>query len=484
MIVTITVMVGLTVGLVAWNLHRGFLAYINQLDAERVNELVPRFERYYSEQGNWHGISDHPRVWRTLIEGGSTFLHPPERPKHRRRKPHQIGNNQGLGTLPDAHHRPPPKHQRPPPHRKQGNGIGIGPRLVLFDHERRLIIGRVINLDNLSMHPIKHQETLVGWLGLAPLQKLNRSIDQEFINSQTTTFYFIVFAAILISILGSILISRHLLHPIRKLAEATHQLAEGDFNIRLKIKRNDELGDLASDFNHLANALEKSQELRQQWVLDIAHELRTPLSVLRGEVEAIQDGVRQWNSKQAQSIHSEIMRLTRLVEGLYTLSQADQGNLLFSPQRIYLDKPVRVVVEKLTHRFAEKSIIIEWHQPESMHVLLNLDEDQIEQLFMNLFENSLRYTSPGGLLMIQTHRHEGVFSVVVKDSAPGVPTDALPKLFDRLFRVEASRNREFGGAGIGLSICQRIVEAHGGTIEAAHADIGGLAITIRFPLEN
>jgi two-component system sensor histidine kinase BaeS len=216
-------------------------------------------------------------------------------------------------------------------------------------------------------------------------------------------------------------------------------------------------------------------------VADISHELRTPLAVLRGEIEAVQDGVRQLSSQTLDTLHGEVMRLERLVGDLYELSLSDIGAMQYRKTQIDLLEVLQQSLEAHRAQFAEKGLTLlpAPHRPAKLPMLG--DPERLSQLFTNLLKNTLRYTDCGGQLRISIEVRDGWVQLNFQDSAPGVPEKALPRLFDRLYRVESSRSREHGGAGLGLALCKNIVEAHDGTIDARPSPLGGLWIAINLP---
>ena len=301
-----------------------------------------------------------------------------------------------------------------------------------------------------------------------------------------STYALIALLTLLISALASLLLARRLLRPIRRIAAAAKDLGAGRYATRIQADRNDELGRLAGDFNHLAAALERNEQARRRWVADISHELRTPLAILRGEIEALLDGVRQPSPDRLQSLHGEVLGLGKLVDDLYELALSDLGALDYQRETLDLAEIIDETVESFGSRFAAKGLqLINRVQGP---LPLTGDHRRLQQLFTNLLENSRRYTDPGGRLEItldaDAGEADGCYHLLLQDTAPGVPDQALPQLFERLYRVDKSRSRDLGGAGLGLAICRNIVAAHGGHIEAADSTLGGLALRIRLPADK
>ncbi len=269
--------------------------------------------------------------------------------------------------------------------------------------------------------------------------------------------------------------------PILALSNHTRDLQEGHYSARLETRRRDELGTLTKQVNQLAQRLDQGQQARQRWFSDIAHELRTPVAILQGELEAISDGIRPLSPEFIKSLEGEVAQLTHLINDLHDLALADGGNLRYQFHRDDLADLLGEVVDSYRNSFAQQTISLETRLPEQ--AVVDMDPVRIRQLLDNLLQNSLKYTASGGTLSISLTQRPDNWELLIEDSAPGVPDDALPRLFDHLYRVESSRNRRTGGAGLGLAICQRIVEAHGGTIGAEHSPLGGVRIRITLPGE-
>ena len=287
---------------------------------------------------------------------------------------------------------------------------------------------------------------------------------------------------LLLAAVVAFLLSRHLLAPIRKLTAGTQALASRQFDTRIEIESKDELGQLAADFNAMAQTLEDYERMRRQWISDIAHELRTPLSILRGEIEALKDGVREVNRDALDSLYSEAKHLNKIVTDLHELSLADTGAL--SIQKVPVDAVavLNKTLGRFKQRFAENQITIENNLENQPPISVIGDADRLQQLFANLLENTLRYADAPGTLKIGQESTENRWVLFFEDSGPGVPAEALDRLFDRLYRLDRSRSRAMGGSGLGLSICKSIAKALGGEIRAVNANSGGLRIEVELLL--
>jgi two-component system sensor histidine kinase BaeS len=346
-----------------------------------------------------------------------------------------------------------------------------------------VIVGPTLNRDAKRSVPILVDEQTVGYVTIAPRRQLSNPADQNFAREQERSIYLIAAVSLLFAAFISAILARQVTRPVRALASGARSITAGHFDTRIRAAHSDELGDLAHDFNRLAETLERNRASRQRWVADIAHELRTPLAILRGELDAIEDGVRTFDTTTRKSLQAEVARLTKLVGDLHDLSVYDEGVLDYESERVDIGALLGDVLENAENRLRDADIELTQRLPkETVEVLA--DATRLEQLFANLLENTMRYTDAPGSLHVVCSVDSDMVDFQFADSAPGVPDRLLGQLFDRLFRVNTSRSRDSGGSGLGLSICKAIVEAHGGTIRAMKSDAGGLLIRVRLPLAS
>jgi two-component system sensor histidine kinase BaeS len=356
------------------------------------------------------------------------------------------------------------------------------PRLALVDADGARVVGRSDVPPDAPEVPVELDGRRIGTLRLAPLPRFDDAIDVAFAHEQLQTALLATIAVLAGSLLVAFALARWLLRPILALGAGTRALAAGDYSSRLPTDRHDELGILARDFNHLAATLEQHRESRRRWGADIAHELRTPLSILRGEILALLDGVRAPTAGALDSLHAECDRLGSLIEDLYQLSLADAGALDYRFESLDLGEVAREALEMQRRACAEAGLVLEAAITDG--VLVRGDARRLTQLIDNLIANARRYTDAPGRIRIEVSAAPGGAVLAIEDTAPGVPESSLPRLFDRLYRVESSRSRAAGGAGLGLAICRAIVEAHGGRIEAGASPLGGLRVRVDLPREN
>jgi two-component system sensor histidine kinase BaeS len=322
---------------------------------------------------------------------------------------------------------------------------------------------------------------VVGWLGVREHERPAHPLDVEFLRLQARTFSSIGGVALLLAVVVTWVLSRHLLAPVKELAEGTRALTSRRFETRIEVRSGDELGLLAADFNNMAQALERYEQLRRQWIADISHELRTPLAILRGEIEAMLDGVREVRRESLESLHFEVLHVSRIVQDLHDLSIIESETFHATMTAIC---PLDVLDETLRTfqtRLEQLGIKIEVGKPDAEKVSILGDGDRLKQLFSNLLENTLRYTNGPGVLWVSHEVTPDGIHLHFEDSGPGVPEESLDRLFDRLYRVDKARRRAQGGSGLGLAICKSIVESFGGRIEASNGTSGGLRVSIQFP---
>jgi two-component system sensor histidine kinase BaeS len=353
---------------------------------------------------------------------------------------------------------------------------------MLLDADGSVVYGRPALLPGTRRIPVEAGERTVGHLALLAGTPLSEQVELSFLEQQSGAL--LVGAALMLALSAALALplAQRLLRPVRAFQAAARRLSAGEYAARIGVEREDELGQIGRDFNALAEALQRNEQARRQWVADISHELRTPLAVLRGELEALQDGIRPIDRAAVDSLHADVRRLSRLVDDLYELSMTDLGALSYRKEDTDPLAVLREDVDAFRPRFAEAGLGLTLESRLALPVTLAADPQRLSQLFRNLLANGLRYTDRGGRLEVTASIEARELLIDFADTPPGVPAEALPRLFDRLYRVDRSRSRETGGAGLGLAICRNIVEAHGGAITADPSPLGGLRVRVRLPL--
>jgi signal transduction histidine kinase len=257
-------------------------------------------------------------------------------------------------------------------------------------------------------------------------------------------------------------------------------MAKGNFKQHVTVRSHDELGELASAFNLMSSDLDRLNLSRRQMTADIAHDLRSPLTVIGGYVESMRDKVLQPTPERLDTIHAEVQHLQRLVEDLRTLSQADAGELTLNREPVAALALLQRITKSYEHLATQKKVSLEV-QSEPGLPEINLDPDRMAQVFGNLVTNSLRYTPEGGKIVLSATLERNQLAFCVKDTGQGISAEALPYIFDRFYRADPAR-AQGSESGLGLAIARSIVEAHGGSISAESGAGRGTQVKFVFPL--
>jgi signal transduction histidine kinase len=287
--------------------------------------------------------------------------------------------------------------------------------------------------------------------------------------------------AIAIAFLLTFILSRRILAPVKSLTSASRRFGKGDFSHRVDFKDKGEMGELARSFNTMADDLERNEHLRRNMVADIAHELRTPLSNLRGYLEAIHDGVVKPNKDTIYLLNGEASALARLVDDLQELSLADAGELKLISQPDDITRLIRETITALQSEAAGKNIQMSADLPSALPEV-NIDSHRIKQVLYNLLDNAVAHTGPEGRITVKAWQEGDLLYISVADTGEGIPAEDLPLIFERFYRVDKSRTRTTGGTGLGLTIVKRLVEAHGGRIDVMSQPGRGTTFTFTLPL--
>jgi signal transduction histidine kinase len=287
--------------------------------------------------------------------------------------------------------------------------------------------------------------------------------------------------AIAIAVMLTFILSRRILSPIKALTGAARRFGRGDFSSRVAFEDHGEVGELAQSFNSMADDLQRTESLRRNMVADIAHELRTPLSNLRGYLEAIKDGVVEPDETTIESLTEEAATLSRLIDELQELSLADAGELKIEAGPEDISNLIRQAVTAVLPKANAKGLTVETDLPAEIPPV-NIDPHRIKQVLQNLLENAVTHTGQGGKISVIAGQRGNQVSISVADNGEGIPLEDLPMIFERFYRVDKSRSRATGGSGLGLTIAKRIVEAHGGTIEVTSQPGKGSTFTFYLPI--
>ena len=473
--------------------ERSFNQYMEQKEASRNARLIAALERHFAFNGNWNAFSINPHYWEIFVwqysanlrqrsERPIPFPFPPElntringEDDEGNRDPFFIRKNTQQSRRDER--RDPDDFLRHQPYK----------RFILLDRKEKLISGKKWRNETYSFNDlyikVDGKPKLIGYLGTPMNPALRDLRDNEFAKRQQNHFLVMALVALAIALVCAIPLSYLLTQRVKKLAAHVQQLSKGEYQQRLSAKGQDEISTLAENLNHLAHTLNHTEQARKRWVADISHELRTPLAVLKADLEALEDGIRKFDAKAIARLQKHAARLTSLVNDLYQLSLTDIGAMSYRKQTCNIGEILEELSVSLQDKLGQSGLALETQFP-TEPIVLFADPERLNQLFLNLFNNSINYTEAPGTIratLSATTQH-AIF--IIEDSAPGVAPELHEKLFERLYRAESSRSRETGGAGLGLSICRNIVEAHAGRVSIETSELGGLKVSVYLPLQE
>ncbi len=459
----------LTVGaLVVWSVGRStrqqfhlFASSVNQRQAERI---APLLADYYGAVGSWEGVE-------TVLTFGASasFRH------------------DGMGMM----GRPGGADGAPTPWGDVDMWRMMGTEVVIVDAAGRVaagvstdLIGAEVDKDSLAAGaPVWVNGEHVGTV-LVAVGAFSENLNESFLQQVgRATLGAVLIAGLLALLLGG-LITWGITKPLRRLTLAAEGIAGGDLTQRVDASAGDEVGDLARAFNRMAAELEHAESLRKQMTADIAHELRTPLSVIQGNVEALQDGVFPLTLEALEPIQDKTQLLARLVEDLRNLALAEAGRLPLDRQPTDLAALVQRTAAGFQASADAKSIALELDGDPNLP-MVDADPQRVEQVLVNLLSNALRHTPAEGCVSLKLKAPGGARQVTVQisDTGAGIPIESLSNVFERFYRIDPGRARgkEEGGSGLGLAVARSIIEAHGGSIGVESPPGQGAAFWFTLP---
>jgi signal transduction histidine kinase len=418
--------------------------FIRFLTDQTQTDTVTRLSNYYHTYGSWE------RVESVFVYGNS-------------------GQQPGMG--------PGPHGRRPPFALANQNGriiIPSGP------YDRGETLSEAALEEGI---PIVEDGKTIGFLipVRAPFEGQPREL--EFIQRINRLLIYGALIGAMIALLLGIFLSRSLTRPIRELTRATHAVSEGNLSQQVPVRSNDELGELAQAFNKMSSELSRSVNARRQMTADIAHELRTPLSLILGHAEAVHDGVLPASRENFEIVREEAARLEHLVNDLRILSLADAGELSISLQTVEPQRLLQDLASTYQYQAQRKNVSLELDVPSPLPDI-EVDPGRMTQVLTNILDNALRHTPEGGTIMLSAREVNSQVELAIRDSGPGLKKDDLDRIFDRFYRTDASRQRDgalASGSGLGLAIARSIVQAQGGQISAESEEGKGLKVLITLP---
>ena len=450
--------------LIMQNLASGFHDFIKDAESSYIAQVSQKLTDYYQANGTWQPLKEDERSWHRLVGD-----------------PRKVRDNHTLALPTDT------------------SGISqllqTPRRLSLYNANKVVVVGRPRMTENQFSQAIEINGEIVGWLSFIPSRLAEHSPANDFLAQQYQSYIAITLSVVALAFVMAWFFSRHLVAPISRINQGTTQLIQGELSTRVINKTNDELGELTQNVNILAQTLEKNKSERSKWMSDVAHELKTPLTVVRGQLNAIQDGIFEPDERRLQVMIDQIDSMGHLVGDIYQLSITDIGGLSYKKASLDLVALLKnlafgfkVKTDALglsldySHKIDNKRF--DNKKSDNKKCLVMADRERLTQLFSNILENSCRYTDAPGVIALSLKAEKACFKVFIEDSSPSIPSSDFTKVFDRFYRIEPSRNREHGGSGIGLALCKQIIEAHQGTITADRSEYGGVKIVVTVPRQK
>ena len=374
-----------------------------------------------------------------------------------------------------------------------GRGAGGGgSTLIVVDNSGQIVAssgggrGRArVETGSENVLPIEVRGQQVGGLIIDEPGMMGGRAAEQYLDGVNQALLLSALAALVLALVLGAILARSLTRPLRELTKATRAVTSGDLDQQVVAKSNDEIGELAASFNQMAAALAANEVQRQQLFADLAHELRTPISVIRGQLEGMQDGIFERSDENLAVVHEETIVLSRLVEELRTLSLADSGQLPLKKERLDLGRQAEQAVAAMEPLAEAEGIHLQVERKPIAGAVL-ADAGRIQQVFSNLLSNAFRHASqsesqePAVLVKIEGRGDKA--RVSVRDNGPGMSPEAQEHAFDRFWRADSARNRDQGGSGLGLAICMGIIDAHEGRMWVESKPGSGASFIFELPL--
>ena len=444
----------LVIGLAAFFTWRTTVQEFETVVVERIrSDFLTKVTNYYEENGSWQGVI--PRLFAPPVQGTDG-----QQPQQPQQPPQQNQNQNSPSPIVFA--------------LTDDRGVVLVPAGEYRPKDR--VPQAVLDAST----PVLVDGVAVGYaVQTGKIPELS-AVEQSYIDRTNQALLQASGLAVLIALVLGGLLARSLTRPIRDLTDATHAMAEGDLAQEVPVRSQDELGELTTAFNMMAADLAQATQAREQMTADIAHDLGTPLTVLGGYLEAMQDGVLDATPERITTMHTEILHLQRLVQDLRTLSLADAGQMSLNRNQVEASALLRQVAASYQLRAENQGVALTVH-PAPMPLHISIDEDRMAQVLGNLVSNALRYTPEGGEIKLTSGTWGKQLVLTVEDTGAGIAPQDLSRIFERFYRADQARDLQSGESGLGLAIARSIVNAHGGTI-SVESEVGhGTKFEIRLP---
>lgn len=450
-----SVLIGVMAVLMQIGVNRGFEQYKQSIEQAFNHRVTKTLEWFYRKNQGWERLRNNPQYWYHLLNR-SGF-------KAAKGLPFKLGEVL-IDELEDK------ERLR-----------SFMPEYALFDSDKQLLVGEVLwpadQHQQVKILPLRHRRQTVGYLLSDGQQIATLTQDRKFNAHIRRQLLVMALAMLLLSTVLTIPITNYLSRPIEAVNQVVKQAALGDYSVKLKLNRTDEVGQMARNINRLNETLSSNVELQKTQMAEIAHELRTPIAVILAEIEAIQDGVHQADSENIGLLHDQISNLRNIVNDLYDLSISEPGALRYRMEQVNLLPLIEQILTAHKATFEQRQLNI---SVQSREACLNAyaDQQRFRQLLNNILSNSIKYTAIGGTIQLQLKQDTEFVEISIADSAPGIDQVQIKQIFQRFYRRPGQQER---GSGLGLAIAKNIVKAHHGSIVAEASELGGIVIHIKLP---
>lgn len=416
-------------------LNRQFQTYLTRSQVSRQEAIVKILADFYQENGGWYGLTNgQPGFGPGRLMGG-------------------------LYLVTDINNQP----------------VIASPRLMMRHRQ---------NQDSLTARPVMVGDTKVGTAYFGPDMLQNMLTRQDMFFRKTINLSIVLAIVItgLLSLVVAVVFAKRFSQPITEMNRIAKDMTAGNLDSRIKDLPSDEIGELGTSLNSLAEKLQQVNELRKKMTVDVAHDLRTPLTTVKSHLEGIIDQVIPASSENLESLLEEINRLTVLVNDLQAVATADTTIQQFNIEPLELRAFLEDIHRNMLPLFREKEISFNLSQFQP--VILKLDRNALAKIMQNLFSNAYKFTPNGKQVLVDVIRKEETVEITVTDEGVGISSKDLPYIFERFYRTDQSRNRDSGGFGLGLTIVKELVAALGGTISVSSRLGEGSTFKVIFPLDK
>ena len=466
-VLIILVGTGMEVLLVSQTTTNQFELYITQTGHQRAAQLAPVVADYYARSNSWNGADAVLRnPWGYSMSSGT------------------MGNGMMMGDMGEWS-----GYGMNEPEPMGDMAMVSSDRIILAEADGTVVVdtagtltGKQLQDDDLARGaPITVGEQRVGTLIITPLY-MPATPAGDFLGAVNRSALLAgIVAASLALILGSVLFVQ-MIRPLRRLSAAAKGIAAGDLSQRVQVTSRDEIGQVALTFNSMADTLQRYAAERRDIIGDIAHDLRTPLSIIQSNLEAMLDGVLPSSPEELTSLHQETLLLNRLITDLRTLSLAESGQLHLQKCSVEPGLLIQQVSDRMRLSAEEKNIALETDIASDLPQV-QADPERLMQVMTNLVDNAIRYSPNGTRVILGAHPAVGCVELSVSDNGLGISPEDTPHVFERFWRGEKSRNRATGGSGLGLAIVKQLVEAHHGQVRVESQLGRGTRIDVQLPLK-